>query len=247
MASKQPTTQQLAYLDELKQRLKELRMRQETFMEQTAEMLRDISTASPLAVGPTVVVVAAPPAAQVQVPTVVVDTGERVGSIKQLIQRFEDLRQSSKQFSDLQMPEELVGVDVRKLLKDYERLILEGNVLQKSWSMLKKTTESCARQSNQKTPEISKRKPQKNFFFFFFTESIPEKRCGRSKIKSKQSVKSIHEQDYDTDIEDYYFLKKRSTAQVTGHRNRNRFGAMFHFAIRFNPLKKCMRNNQKAA
>ncbi|XP_017847275.1 uncharacterized protein LOC108603195 isoform X2 [Drosophila busckii] len=142
MASKQPTTQQLAYLDELKQRLKELRMRQETFMEQTAEMLRDISTASPLAVGPTVVVVAAPPAAQVQVPTVVVDTGERVGSIKQLIQRFEDLRQSSKQFSDLQMPEELVGVDVRKLLKDYERLILEGNVLQKSWSMLKKTTES---------------------------------------------------------------------------------------------------------
>ncbi|XP_017847267.1 uncharacterized protein LOC108603195 isoform X1 [Drosophila busckii] len=224
MASKQPTTQQLAYLDELKQRLKELRMRQETFMEQTAEMLRDISTASPLAVGPTVVVVAAPPAAQVQVPTVVVDTGERVGSIKQLIQRFEDLRQSSKQFSDLQMPEELVGVDVRKLLKDYERLILEGNVLQKSWSMLKKTTESCARQ-----------------------KSIPEKRCGRSKIKSKQSVKSIHEQDYDTDIEDYYFLKKRSTAQVTGHRNRNRFGAMFHFAIRFNPLKKCMRNNQKAA
>ncbi|XP_030561984.1 uncharacterized protein LOC115763521 isoform X2 [Drosophila novamexicana] len=135
MACKQPTSQQLAYLDELKMRLQELRKRQETFMEETAQILRNISTdrADPL--------MAVPPLAPMEVAQKV-DDEECVGNIKQLIQRFEDLRQTSRQFSDQPMPEELVGVDVRKLLKGYERLIVEGNILQKSWLLLKKTTES---------------------------------------------------------------------------------------------------------
>ncbi|XP_064539135.1 uncharacterized protein LOC135428933 isoform X2 [Drosophila montana] len=135
MACKQPTSQQLAYLDELKMRLQELRKRQETFMEETAQILRNISTDRPDPL------MAAPPLAPLEVDDKV-DEQECVGNIKQLIQRFEDLRQTSRQFSDQPMPEELVGVDVRKLLKGYERLIVEGNILQKSWLLLKKTTES---------------------------------------------------------------------------------------------------------
>ncbi|KAH8306645.1 hypothetical protein KR044_002644, partial [Drosophila immigrans] len=141
MANKQPTCQQLAYLDELKQRLQELRLRQETFMEETAEILRNISSDRPV---PIKVV---PSTSSVEIVRCE-DEQESVGSIKQLIQRFEDLRQTSRQFSDQAMPEELLGVDVRKLLKGYENLIMEGNILHKNWMLLKKTTESCARQGN---------------------------------------------------------------------------------------------------
>ncbi|KAH8405108.1 hypothetical protein KR222_001719, partial [Zaprionus bogoriensis] len=172
MACKQPTCQQLAYLDELKQRLQELRKRQETFMEETAEILRNISpdramlTATERAhavaslrsiessrgVG---VGVGAGVGVDVAVdddetPTAAAEDGECVGNIKQLIRRFEDLRQTSRQFSDQAMPEELAGVDVRRLLNGYENLIVEGNLLQKNWLQLKKTSESCARQNNNK-------------------------------------------------------------------------------------------------
>ncbi|KAM8716429.1 hypothetical protein ACLKA7_003324 [Drosophila subpalustris] len=154
MANKQPTCQQLAYLDELKQRLQDLRLRQETFMEETAEILRNI--------GPLdrpVPTKALPSKASVKPARNVdgrecVDDRECVGSIKQLIQRFEDLRQTSRQFSDQAMPEELLGVDVRKLLKGYENLVVEGNILQNNWLLLKKTTESCARQGNNVEPKL---------------------------------------------------------------------------------------------
>jgi len=153
MGSKQPTCQQLAYLDELKQRLQDLRLRQETFMEETAEMLRNISPDRP---APT----KAPPSKVSVKPTrsednrECVDDRECVGNIKQLIQRFEDLRQTSRQFSDQAMPEELLGVDVRKLLKGYENLVVEGNILQNNWLLLKRTTESCARQGNNVEPKL---------------------------------------------------------------------------------------------
>jgi len=49
-------------------------------------------------------------------------------------------------FGDLpEVPQELINVDVRRILNGYEKLIEEGNVLQQSWFLLKKTTESCAR------------------------------------------------------------------------------------------------------
>lgn len=149
MASKQPTRQQLAYLAELKERLRELRKRQVTFMEETAEILRNFSPD------------------QVRIPTKAassvqsienderqVEDGESIGNIKQLIRRFEDLRQTSRQFNDQTMPQELAGVDVRRLLNGYETLIAEGNMLQKNWMQLKKTSESCARQNNRNESKL---------------------------------------------------------------------------------------------
>ncbi|XP_060667014.1 uncharacterized protein LOC132798975 isoform X2 [Drosophila nasuta] len=136
MASKQPTCQQLAYLDELKQRLQELRLRQETFIEETAVILRNISSDRPVQVK------VVPSTKSVVLPVRCEEELESAGNIKQLIRRFEDLRKTSKQFSDQAMPEELLGVDVRKLLKGYENLIIEGNILHKNWMLLKKTTES---------------------------------------------------------------------------------------------------------
>ncbi|XP_001992869.2 uncharacterized protein LOC6566627 isoform X2 [Drosophila grimshawi] len=146
MAGKQPTCQQLAYLDELKERLQELHQRQEAFMEQTAEMLRCISTDQQ-----SVPQIASPS---------ISDTSNNEecsgGSIKQLIQRFEHLRQTSRQFSEEPLPEELAGVDVRRLLQGYEKLIVEGKILQKSWLLLKKTTENCARLSNRDERMLNK-------------------------------------------------------------------------------------------
>jgi len=46
MASRQPTPRQLAYLDELKMRLQELRDRQANFMEQTAKILSCMSSSN---------------------------------------------------------------------------------------------------------------------------------------------------------------------------------------------------------
>ncbi|KRG03210.1 uncharacterized protein LOC6576955 isoform X2 [Drosophila mojavensis] len=135
MASKQPTSQQLAYLDELKQRLLDLRKRQRSFMDETAQILRTINNdpATPQPKTASTISFPVAPKAETQ------DCG---GKIKELIKRFEDLRQTSRQFSDQTLPDELVGVDVRKLLRGYEKLILEGNILQNSWLLLRKTTES---------------------------------------------------------------------------------------------------------
>lgn len=153
MATKQPTCQQLAYLDELKQRLQELRKRQETFMEETAEILRNINPDQ----------VTLPPMPDTSLHSMVcaevvepspVENEVIVGSIKQLIDRFEALRQTSQKFNDQSMPQELIGVDVRRLLNGYETLIIEGNMLQNNWMQLKKTTENCARQGNRNEPKL---------------------------------------------------------------------------------------------
>lgn len=36
-------------------------------------------------------------------------------------------------------------MDVRRILEGYEKLIEEGNIIQQSWFLLKKSTESCVR------------------------------------------------------------------------------------------------------
>ncbi|XP_043661985.1 uncharacterized protein LOC122625971 isoform X1 [Drosophila teissieri] len=152
MATRQPTPRQLAYLDELKMRLQELRDRQASFMEQTAKILSRMSSSSMDASDSETPDSADSKEANVTVhPSAGVGAGITKGSkgnlnIKQLIQRFEDLRKNSQEFDDLpEVPEELINVDVRRILNGYEKLIEEGNVLQQSWFLLKKTTESCAR------------------------------------------------------------------------------------------------------
>ncbi|XP_030377641.1 uncharacterized protein LOC115626414 [Scaptodrosophila lebanonensis] len=127
------TPQQLAYLDELKQRLRELRARQESFIQQTAEMMRGIEAN---ASGVNVRARSTQP--------IDVRELERMGNIKLLIQRFEDLRKTSRQFNELPTPEELIGVDVQKLLKGYEQLIDENKMLQCSLLLLKMSGESCS-------------------------------------------------------------------------------------------------------
>ncbi|XP_030561983.1 uncharacterized protein LOC115763521 isoform X1 [Drosophila novamexicana] len=224
MACKQPTSQQLAYLDELKMRLQELRKRQETFMEETAQILRNISTdrADPL--------MAVPPLAPMEVAQKV-DDEECVGNIKQLIQRFEDLRQTSRQFSDQPMPEELVGVDVRKLLKGYERLIVEGNILQKSWLLLKKTTESCARQGNRDDQNLNKPSSK--------TSSFAEHTTGRPSI-IKSSI-SLQEPSFGIESSTQLAYNNRSgwTNQPYGKANRQRLGAFLQLVLRINPFNRC--------
>lgn len=159
MASKQPaTSQQLAYLDELKQRLQELRRRQETFMEETAEILRNINPdldPDPEVTHPAKPNTSLPSSieeeeeAELEEEPGTVENGKSVqGSIKQLIRRFEALRQTSQTFNDQSVPQELASVDVRRLLNGYESLIVEGKRLQKNWMQLKKTSENCARQGN---------------------------------------------------------------------------------------------------
>lgn len=153
MASKQPaTSQQLAYLDELKQRLQELRRRQETFMEETAEILRNINPdLDPEVTHPAKPNTSLPSSIEEELEEEpgTVENGKSVqGSIKQLIRRFEALRQTSQTFNDQSVPQELASVDVRRLLNGYESLIVEGKRLQKNWMQLKKTSENCARQGN---------------------------------------------------------------------------------------------------
>lgn len=191
-SSKQPTPRQLAYLDELKTRLRELRMRQVTFMEQTAQILSRMSSATMEEAAAAVAVAAAAASVAAKSSTITLKASDTASSgsadgsggklnIKQLIQRFEDLRKTSQvgliespsrtahkepaknslrlskyslpvkkknlpQELDLpEVPEELINVDVRRILKGYEKLIEDGNVLQQSWYLLKKSTESCAR------------------------------------------------------------------------------------------------------
>ncbi|XP_064539134.1 uncharacterized protein LOC135428933 isoform X1 [Drosophila montana] len=229
MACKQPTSQQLAYLDELKMRLQELRKRQETFMEETAQILRNISTDRPDPL------MAAPPLAPLEVDDKV-DEQECVGNIKQLIQRFEDLRQTSRQFSDQPMPEELVGVDVRKLLKGYERLIVEGNILQKSWLLLKKTTESCARQGNRDDPHLNKTSSKPS--------SFAEHTAGRQQKVLPSIIKSsISLQDpsfgIDSSAQQAYNNRSNWANQDYGKANKQRLGAFLQLVLRINPFNRC--------
>ncbi|XP_026834679.1 uncharacterized protein LOC6540597 isoform X2 [Drosophila erecta] len=167
MAARQPTPRQLAYLDELKMRLQELRDRQASFMEQTAKILSRMSSASvdgsdceALATESTEENVTANPSAGVGAGITKGSKGNL--NIKQLIQRFEDLRKNSQDFEDLpEVPAELINVDVRRLLNGYEKLIEEGNVLQQSWFLLKKSTESCARFASANGMESEDRAPLK--------------------------------------------------------------------------------------
>ncbi|KAI8043696.1 hypothetical protein M5D96_005034 [Drosophila gunungcola] len=151
MATKQPTPRQLAYLDELKMRLQELRDRQATFMEQTAKMLSRMSSPNTETVSEEPVATIPPEGSGAPDPSLGAGSGVTKGSkgnlnIKELINRFEDLRKTSQEFGDLpEVPEELLNVDVRRILKGYEKLIEDGHVLQQSWFLLKKSTESCAR------------------------------------------------------------------------------------------------------
>ncbi|EDW36989.1 GL25756 [Drosophila persimilis] len=126
MAAEPPRPSELSYLAELKTRFRELQKRQAAFMEQTAQMLTRMSST---AVGQVFLDSSSACPGQVD--------------IKRLIRRFEDLRKTSEQLKNFQrVPEELINVDVRRLLKDYEKFIEEGNVLQRSWLRLRKSAES---------------------------------------------------------------------------------------------------------
>jgi len=101
MASRQPTPRQLAYLDELKMRLQELRDRQANFMEQTAKILSCMSSSNMDAVDAQAVATDPPEGSEMENTSTGVGAGATKGSkgnlnIKQLIQRFEDLRKTSQ-------------------------------------------------------------------------------------------------------------------------------------------------------
>ncbi|XP_068140850.1 uncharacterized protein [Drosophila tropicalis] len=153
MANDSPTLRQLAYLDELKMRLDDLRDRQMAFIAQTAKILESMSSSgllddSEMDVPTAAVVVAAAAVTPKDTNSVKKQEESPNGSkIKELVQRFEDLRKTSEQFTDLPVPQELIGVDVRKLLTGYEKIIEDGNVLQQSWYLLRKSTENCARRT----------------------------------------------------------------------------------------------------
>lgn len=106
-SSKQPTPRQLAYLDELKARLRELRMRQVTFMEQTAQILSRMSSATMEEAAAAVAVAAAAASVAAKSSSITLKSSDTASSgavagsggklnIKQLIQRFEDLRKTSQ-------------------------------------------------------------------------------------------------------------------------------------------------------
>ncbi|XP_034100581.1 uncharacterized protein LOC117565544 [Drosophila albomicans] len=238
MASKQPTCQQLAYLDELKQRLQELRLRQETFIEETAVILRNISSDRPVQVK------VVPSTKSVVLPVRCEEEHESAGNIKQLIQQFEDLRKTSKQFSDQAMPEELLGVDVRKLLKGYENLIMEGNILHKNWMLLKKTTESCARQEylNEDLPRTkSEATTQRQYYNIQTNRKLFEK---LAKSPSK-FVHKIRRTNYSNQIKFGVGSKKlmypehEGKTQYSENDRRQRFGALLQLIFRVSPFNKC--------
>lgn len=193
MAGNQPTSQQLAYLDELKQRLLDLRKRQKSFINETAQILRTINNEPATPQSQTASTISFPVAPQVE-------TQDCGGKIKELIKRYEDLRQTSRQFSDQTLPDELVGVDVRKLLKGYEKLILEGNILQNSWLLLRKTTENCARQTHSDEPPNLKTTSSKSSSFAEQTSDCPENDLSSAPIDSSRTQqepaieKAFHEQ-----------------------------------------------------
>ncbi|TDG41512.1 hypothetical protein AWZ03_012068 [Drosophila navojoa] len=217
MASKQPTSQQLAYLDELKQRLQNLRKRQKSFMNETAQILRTINNdpATPQSKTASTISFPVAPKAETQ------DCG---GKIKELIKRFEDLRQTSRQFSDQTLPDELVGVDVRKLLKGYEKLIMEGNILQNSWLLLRKTTESCARQANSDEPNL-KTTSSKSSSFAEHTSDCPENDLPSAPIGPSRTQQ-------EPTIEKAFSDQADWAKWSDGKPNRQRFGAILHLLLR---------------
>ncbi|XP_033168417.1 uncharacterized protein LOC117145041 isoform X3 [Drosophila mauritiana] len=102
MAARQPTPRQLAYLDELKMRLQELRDRQASFMEQTAKILSQMSSSSMDVTDSETL----PTDSMDENGTITTPAGVGAGitkgskgnlNIKKLIQRFEDLRKNSQQ------------------------------------------------------------------------------------------------------------------------------------------------------
>lgn len=101
MATRQPTPRQLAYLDELKMRLQELRDRQASFMEQTAKILSRMSSSSMDGSESETLPTDSIEENVTTNTTAGVGAGITKGSksslnIKKLIQRFEDLRKNSQ-------------------------------------------------------------------------------------------------------------------------------------------------------
>ncbi|XP_017067953.2 uncharacterized protein LOC108105747 isoform X2 [Drosophila eugracilis] len=199
MATKHPTPRQLAYLDELKMRLQELRDRQASFIEQTAKILSRMSSSSLDPLVPQPVPNNLPEGNVGENPEtdgVAGITKRSKGNlnIKQLIQRFEDLRKNSQDFGDLpEVPEELINVDVRRILNGYEKLIEDGNVLQHSWFMLKKSTESCARfagASGMNTEELSPSETTSGIVEVTFV--VPEPSPQLFKISKAKASPSLH-------------------------------------------------------
>ncbi|XP_016961743.1 uncharacterized protein LOC108032432 isoform X2 [Drosophila biarmipes] len=199
MATKQPTPRQLAYLDELKMRLQELRERQANFMEQTAKMLSRMSSSNVDAADAQEVEADPPEGSEAANPSTGVGAGATKGSkgnlnIKQLIQRFEDLRKTSQDFGDMpEVPEELINVDVRRILNGYEKLIEEGNVLQQSWFLLKKTTESCARFATANGMKSEERLPLKaNSGIIEVSYVVPERSPQVVRLPRAKASASLH-------------------------------------------------------
>ncbi|XP_033167625.1 uncharacterized protein LOC117145041 isoform X2 [Drosophila mauritiana] len=197
MAARQPTPRQLAYLDELKMRLQELRDRQASFMEQTAKILSQMSSSSMDVTDSETL----PTDSMDENGTITTPAGVGAGitkgskgnlNIKKLIQRFEDLRKNSQEFGDLpEVPEELINVDVRRILNGYEKLIEDGHVLQQSWFLLKKSTESCARFASANGMKSEDRPPLKTNSGII--EVVPERSpevAGTPPIKKSKSLLS---------------------------------------------------------
>jgi len=97
-------------------------------------------------------------------------------------------------FGDLpEVPEELINVDVRRILNGYEKLIEEGNVLQQSWFLLKKTTESCARFATANGMKSEERPPLKtNSGIIEVSYVVPERSPQVVRIPRAKASPSLH-------------------------------------------------------
>ncbi|XP_023032220.1 uncharacterized protein LOC6643545 isoform X2 [Drosophila willistoni] len=226
MANDSPTLRQLAYLDELKMRLDNLRDRQMDFIAQTAKILESMSSSglvdNPEIDVPAAAVVVA--AAAVASPTAPKDTNcvkkdESTNGckIKDLVQRFEDLRKTSEQFTDLPVPQELVGVDVRRLLTGYEKLIEDGNVLQQSWYLLKKSTE--------------------NLQIYPHGQNSEKSISNNAKTKSRKKISKNSD-----DLTNWSYSK-----QKYGRTDHARWGPLLQLLMRLNPLHRCQRVKSRSA
>ncbi|XP_033235175.1 uncharacterized protein [Drosophila pseudoobscura] len=174
MAAEPRRPSELSYLVELKTRFRELQKRQAAFMEQTAQMLTRMSST---AVGQVFLDSSSACPGQVD--------------IKRLIRRFEDLRKTSEQLKNFQrVPEELINVDVRRLLKDYEKFIEEGNVLQRSWLRLRKSAESGMDLSETETLSIVGTESSKESYDSVSKESIDSASKETNDSPSKESSDS---------------------------------------------------------
>ncbi|XP_037710210.1 uncharacterized protein LOC119547425 isoform X1 [Drosophila subpulchrella] len=260
MASRQPTPRQLAYLDELKMRLQELRDRQANFMEQTAKILSRMSSSNMDAVDAQAVATDPPEGSEMENPSTGVGAGATKGSkgnlnIKQLIQRFEDLRKTSQDFGDMpEVPEELINVDVRRILNGYEKLIEDGNVLQQSWFLLKKTTESCARFATANGMKSEERPPLKtNSGIIEVSYVVPERSPQVVRLPRAKASPSLHSNVVTSseivDKEGVVYgpkdAKWKSNARDYGHA---RWGAFMQLLIRLlRPFHGCGKNKKNPA